>query len=58
LHGIRQRGLTDEQVAARIPIGRQASPDEIAAVASFLASDDASYVTGEMIVVDGGMLLN
>jgi NAD(P)-dependent dehydrogenase (short-subunit alcohol dehydrogenase family) len=58
LHGIRQRGLTDEQVAARLPIGRQASPDEIAAVASFLASDDASYVTGEMIVVDGGMLLN
>lgn len=58
LQGIRQRGLTDEQVSARIPIGRQASPDEIAAVASFLASDDASYVAGEMIVVDGGMLLN
>jgi NAD(P)-dependent dehydrogenase (short-subunit alcohol dehydrogenase family) len=58
LHGIRQRGLTDEQVSARIPIGRQADPDEIAAVASFRASDDASYVTGEMIVVDGGMLLN
>lgn len=58
LEAIRQRGLTDEQVSARIPIGRQAGPDEIAAVASFLASDDASYVTGEMIVVDGGMLLN
>lgn len=58
LEAIRRRGLTDEQVSARIPIGRQAGPDEIAAVASFLASDDASYVTGEMIVVDGGMLLN
>jgi 3-oxoacyl-[acyl-carrier protein] reductase len=56
LQGIRLRGLTDEQVAARIPLGRQAGPDEIAAVAAFLASDDASYVTGEMIVVDGGML--
>jgi len=58
LEGIRLRGLTDEQVSERIPIGRQAGPDEIAAVASFLASGEASYVTGEMIVVDGGMLLN
>lgn len=58
LGAIRQRGLTGEQVSARIPIGRQASPEEIAAVASFLASGDASYVAGEMIVVDGGMLLN
>jgi NAD(P)-dependent dehydrogenase (short-subunit alcohol dehydrogenase family) len=58
LEAICQRGLTGEQVSARIPIGRQASPDEIASVAAFLTSDDASYVTGEMIVVDGGMLLN
>jgi NAD(P)-dependent dehydrogenase (short-subunit alcohol dehydrogenase family) len=56
LEGIRLRGLTNEQVAARIPLGRQAGPEEIASVAAFLASDDASYVTGEMIVVDGGML--
>jgi NAD(P)-dependent dehydrogenase (short-subunit alcohol dehydrogenase family) len=56
LEGIRLRGLTNEQVAERIPLGRQAGPEEIASVAAFLASDDASYVTGEMIVVDGGML--
>jgi NAD(P)-dependent dehydrogenase (short-subunit alcohol dehydrogenase family) len=58
LEAIRRRGLTNEQIAGRIPLGRQASPGEIASVASFLASDDASYVTGEMIVVDGGMLCN
>jgi len=53
---IRSRGWTDEQIGQGIPMGRQGAPDEIAAVAAFLASDDASYIAGEMIVVDGGML--
>ena len=37
-----------------IPLGRAARPEDIAGVVSFLASDDAAYVTGQTIVVDGG----
>jgi NAD(P)-dependent dehydrogenase (short-subunit alcohol dehydrogenase family) len=41
-------------ILAGIPLGRPADPAEIAAVIAFLASDEASYVTGSAIVVDGG----
>ena len=41
--------------AARVPLGRIASPDEVASVIRFLASDEAAYVTGECVVVDGGL---
>ena len=37
-------------------MGRPALPEEIASVASFLASEDASYITGQIIYVDGGRL--
>jgi NAD(P)-dependent dehydrogenase (short-subunit alcohol dehydrogenase family) len=43
-----------ERVAAMQPIGRQAQPDEMAGTAVFLASDDASFIVGSVIVVDGG----
>lgn len=38
-----------------IPMNRMGDPDEIGSVAAFLASEDASYITGETIVAAGGM---
>jgi len=55
-------GLTEEQVqgfkdgiATRVPLGRIGRPEEIAGAVAFLASDDASYITGVELNVDGGM---
>ncbi len=44
------------RVLSRTPLGRLGDPSEIAAVAAFLASDEASYITGETIYADGGRL--
>jgi len=49
-------GAAMEKVLSRIPMGRLGQPEEIAAIAAFLASDDASYVTGQTIFADGGRL--
>jgi 2-deoxy-D-gluconate 3-dehydrogenase len=58
-------GMTEEQMAAmrqgfldtKVPMKRFGQPDDIGKVAAFLASDAAGYMTGETVVVDGGMLL-
>ena len=44
-----------EDFATRLPIGRAASPDEIASVIAFLASDDARFMNGAIVPVDGGL---
>jgi NAD(P)-dependent dehydrogenase (short-subunit alcohol dehydrogenase family) len=45
-----------EEVTRRYPLRRFATPDDVANVAVFLASDEASYISGIDIVVDGGLL--
>ena len=45
-----------ERILSRTPLGRIGDPSEIASVAAFLASDDASYITGQTIYADGGRL--
>jgi glucose 1-dehydrogenase len=56
----KQAVLSDDDarrmILSRTPLGRAGEPAEIAAIAAFLASDDASYITGETIYADGGRL--
>jgi NAD(P)-dependent dehydrogenase (short-subunit alcohol dehydrogenase family) len=60
----RRRDLTEDEqaaraagAAARVPLGRQGTYDEVAKAVLFLAGPDASYITGAALVVDGGLLL-
>lgn len=53
-------GLTVEEIeefVSRVPLGRIGTPDEIAAAALFLASDDADYITGQILGVNGGYVI-
>ena len=52
------RGLIGDNLKRIIPLGRAGKPEDIANLALFLASDEASYITGQVITIDGGLSVN
>ncbi len=56
LAGVAGDKSAHDKIMARTPLGRIGHPDEVAGVAAFLASEDASYITGQTLYVDGGRL--
>jgi len=53
---LRELGIAAEKITALIPAGRLGKPEELAALAAFLCSEPAAYITGQTIAVDGGYL--
>jgi 3-oxoacyl-[acyl-carrier protein] reductase len=54
------KGLPDQlkqKILAQIPLARMGTPEDVAAAVKFLASEDASYITGQVIAVNGGMYM-
>ena len=54
--GLRENNAIKDALVSMHPLGRLGEPEEVARCALFLASDDASYVTGTSLAVDGGYL--
>ena len=47
----------EKELVSAIPVGRIGAPEDVAALVAFLASDDANYITGQVLHVDGGMVM-
>jgi NAD(P)-dependent dehydrogenase (short-subunit alcohol dehydrogenase family) len=56
LDPIKQDPKAMEGILARVPLSRMGKPEEIADLVVFLASDKSSYITGSIVVIDGGWL--
>ena len=56
LRAIMDEPVVEQRILSRTPLGRCGEPEEVAAIAAFLASDEASYLTGQTIYPDGGRL--
>jgi NAD(P)-dependent dehydrogenase (short-subunit alcohol dehydrogenase family) len=53
---IAETGTTADQIAASLPIGRMGKPEELVAAVLFLCSEEARYIVGHTLVVDGGFI--
>ena len=49
------QGATRDEILKRVPLGRFGSIEDVGAATAFLASDAASYITGQVLTVDGGL---
>jgi 3-oxoacyl-[acyl-carrier protein] reductase len=48
---------TIQKLTENIPLGRMGKPEDVASAVAFLASDKAGYITGQTLLVDGGMVM-
>lgn len=55
---VRRKIVNEAEYNRRTPLGRMGTPEEVAKLVAFLASDDASYISGETILIDGGYTYN
>ena len=49
------KGLDEDALKKLVPMGRFGKPEEVASLVSFLASEESSYITGEVISINGGL---